>query len=656
MLPKTRILKNLAFTLGALSPLVLSGCSSAVGPSDEDFSESAAALGVEVVSCSQSGSTGYATSTKILTLTMSTPNVVLGVVNGVMTVNGYSCVTSTGVTLKPIDVKRININGTGANEKVVIDTLSGALGSSILSSTGGIKVDLGTGTDSFSLRGSSSADNWKAGGNAGDVYFEISGDTTLDIRVIAADSIALSTSGGNDTFTARGGALTGTHIAAGTLTTVTAVPSALTIIGGDGDDTLTGGDGDDIIAGGAGNDTFKTGAAKDGNDTVSGGAGVDKVDYSTRIAALLIVLDGVTGSGEISATAEADLLGKTTAGVSIDIEDIIGGTVADTLTGNALANNIKGGTGNDIISGGINAGACTTDIDLLDGEAGDDRFNQGSAPDCGDALTGGAGTDTADYQARTAILTIDLDGTADDGDVVSLGEKDNVKSDIEVVLGGTAADTITGSSGDNQLHGGPGNDTLNGGTGNDTLTGDTGNDILNGEAGDDIFDESQGNDAKFTASIAKGDGDDILNGGTGVDDKVTYATRVATLDVTICVDLTKLTGNSALTGVCADDDGEGSEADKVVNIDHIVGGAGADNLTGGSGDDTLEGGAGIDTLNGGAGADTLFGDAAADTLNGGDDDDYLDGGAAADTLNGDAGDGDVCLGDGTDTVGATCEL
>ncbi|MDX2055809.1 MAG: calcium-binding protein [Polyangiaceae bacterium] len=657
MLPKTRILKNLVLALGTFSPVLLGGCSSApIDTATEEFSESAAALGVAVATCSTAGSTGYNATTKLLAITMSTPNVVFGVVNGIITVNGYSCVTSGNVALKPTDVKKVTITGTGSNEKVVIDTLGGALGASILSATGGIVVDLGSGTDQLSLRGSSSADNWKAGENASDVYFELSGDTTLDLRVIAADTIAVATSSGNDIFTARGGTLTGTHLKGSTLTAVTAVSTTLTINGGDGNDTITGGDGNDIIAGGAGDDTFKTGAAKDGDDIVSGGAGTDTVDYSTRTAALAVVLDGATSSGDISATAEADLLGATVGPVvSIDIENIIGGTAADTLTGNALSNNIKGGGGDDLISGGVNAGACTTDIDVIDGEAGNDTFDMGLASDCGDALTGGTGTDTVDYQGRSAVLTIDLDGTADDGDGTAV-EKDNVKSDIEIVLGGSLGDTITGSSGDNELHGGPGADTLNGGSGNDTLIGNTGNDILNGEAGDDIFNDQEGDDAKYTVAEAHGAGDDIFNGGSGVDDKVLYTARAATVDATICVDLTKLTGNSALVAAeCADDDGEGAEADKLVNIDHIVGGDGADNLTGGSTDDTLEGGPGGDTLTGGAGADRLFGDADADTLNGGADDDTLDGGADADTQNGDAGDGDSCFDDGSDTL-ATCEL
>jgi len=450
---------------------------------------------------------------------------------------------------------------------------------------------------------------------------------------------------------------------------VVVVPAArpLTINSGDGDDTITGGNGNDVIAMGAGNDTFKTaGTAKDGDDKVSGGGGTDTVDYSSRTAALTLALDGVTTSGDLSGTAEADLLSANSGGAAttpLDIENIISGAGADTLTGNAFSNRIQGGAGDDLISGGL-AGTCSSDADILDGEAGNDTFDQGSVADCGDVINGGTGTDVVNYAARSAALTIDLDGAADDGDPAGAGEKDNIKNDNEVILGGSGNDTITGSTTNDELHGGPGNDTLNGGSGNDTLVGNTGNDTLNGEAGDDIFDESFGNDPRYTAVTVTediGGGDDIMNGGTGIDDKVLYVSRATTVVARICVDPTKLTGASAVAGAtCSTGVGETAtpELNKIVNVNHIVGGDGADTITGGSGADTLEGGPGIDTLDGGAGADFLFGDAGDDILDGGSDDDTLDGGAGDDVLIGNTGDGDACVSDAADTTtpAATCEL
>jgi Ca2+-binding RTX toxin-like protein len=418
---------------------------------------------------------------------------------------------------------------------------------------------------------------------------------------------------------------------------------------------VTGGDGDDTFNGGNGNDWFKATAA-DANDVFSGGAGTDKMDYSARSADLTVAMDNTATSG--------DPLLTETDKIDVDVEDLVGGSGDDTLTGNVISNHIYGGLGDDIISGGANAGACTADADILEGEAGDDTFDQGAASDCGDSMVGGAGTDRVDYQGRAGNLTIVLDGTALDGETL---EKDNVKTDIEIVIGGDGDDTITGSTAADTLHGGPGNDTLNGAAGNDTLVGDSGNDTLNGETGDDTFVES-GTDLEYTVAELNGTGNDILNGGThdalGID-TVDYNARTADLVATICMDATKLTGGPALTatGQCADSDGDAllTEADKLMNVQHLIGGAGDDSLYGHTADDIIEGGAGGDDIHGGAGTDALYGDADDDSLFGDAGDDHLDSGAhtVADALDGDnttnSGDGDVCVYATGDTA-INCEL
>ncbi|HXK20753.1 MAG TPA: hypothetical protein VNG33_23240, partial [Polyangiaceae bacterium] len=322
--------------------------------------------------------------------------------------------------------------------------------------------------------------------------------------------------------------------------------------------------------------------------------------------------------------------------------------------------------GNDTIWGGLANGTCTSDVDVLDGEAGNDTFAMTALADCGDQLTGGVGTDVADYQLRTNALTISLDNGALDGES---GEKDNVKSDIEIVVGGTANDTLTGSSANDELHGGAGVDTISGGGGDDLLIGDTGNDILNGEAGNDTFDDGDV-DALILTGPLKGAGADVFNGGTGFD-TVDYSERTNTVTVTTCIDATKLTGTSALvatTGIsaCVANDGEAGETDNAVNIAHVIGGGGDDTITGSQADDTLEGGAGIDTIHGGLGADFVYGDAGDDFLFGDAGDDDVDGGVGDDAINGDTttgvaanvADGDICVSDAADTTAApvNCDL
>lgn len=241
-----------------------------------------------------------------------------------------------------------------------------------------------------------------------------------------------------------------------------------------------------------------------------------------------------------------------------DIENLIGGAGADTLTGNENSNVISGGAGNDSISGGSGNSVCTSDVDVLNGGDGNDTFVMGPVADCGDEVNGNAGTDKVDYQFRTAALTITVDGSANDGLPL---EGDNVKTDVEIIVGGAAGDTITGGNGNETIHGGAGNDIINGGGGNDTLIGNAGNDILNGGAGDDLF-IAEGDDDVFVNYLTvttddMGAGADVMNGGPGID-KVSYASRVAPVFVTLCTDVAAATGapvTSPIPAPCADSDG-----------------------------------------------------------------------------------------------------
>lgn len=128
-----------------------------------------------------------------------------------------------------------------------------------------------------------------------------------------------------------------------------------------------------------------------------------------------------------------------------------------------------------------------------------------------------------------------------------------------------------------------------GGSGNDTITvgiGINGVDRLYGQDGDDV--------------MSGGGGDDLLIGGSGED---------------------------TLNG----------DADN----DKLYGGGDNDIINGGTGHDKLYGQAGDDTLNGDAGVDRIWGDIGNDTINGGGDIDYLYGGNGNDIING--GDGDDYL-------------
>ena len=258
------------------------------------------------------------------------------------------------------------------------------------------------------------------------------------------------------------------------------------------------------------------------------------------------------------------------------------------IYGSAGNDTIRGGAGNDLYSGGEGS-------DVLQGGPGDD----GS-----DALGGGNGNDTADYSARSAALSLSIDGLANDG-AGGAAEGDDIKADIEVLRGGTGNDILVGGAGSQTLYGGPGGDTLRGGAGGD---------ILWGDAGDDRLDEG-------TSSS----GADFLGGGTGID-TADYSARSVAVSVT-------------LDAVA--DDGQVGEGDTVAaDVENLSGGGGDDRLTGSAAANLLVGGGGDDTLNGGDGADLLRGGAGSDTLDGGPGNDVLDaeaGPAGDDLLRGGAG-------------------
>jgi Ca2+-binding RTX toxin-like protein len=139
------------------------------------------------------------------------------------------------------------------------------------------------------------------------------------------------------------------------------------------------------------------------------------------------------------------------------------------------------------------------------------------------------------------------------------------------------------------------------------LIGGEGNDMLEGSRG---FDDLRG-----------GLGDDELRGG-GDTDLADYSERSAAVRVD-------------LDGVA--DDGELGEADTLMGIEQVGGGAGDDVLIGTDRFNVLFGGAGADTIRGLAGFDIVEGGAGADRLNAGGGGGELVGGGGDDTLTGGAG-------------------
>ena len=244
--------------------------------------------------------------------------------------------------------------------------------------------------------------------------------------------------------------------------------------GQDGADTVRGGLGDDTLNGGPGNDLFPAEAAGDGTDVLNGGDGVDTASYSARTDPLTLSLDDQPNDG---------LAGNASDNIHTDVENLIGGSAGDALSGSDQPNSLDGGGGDDSITAGAGDDALTggagndaeaggDGADQLSGDGGDDSLDGGAGPD---AFQGGDGTDLADYSSRAQAVAVTLDDAPGDGE---LGENDDVHTDVENVRGGGGADTLIGSGAGNTLDGGAGEDYSDGGPGSDTLVGGDAGDVL----------------------------------------------------------------------------------------------------------------------------------------------------------------------------------
>jgi serralysin len=189
------------------------------------------------------------------------------------------------------------------------------------------------------------------------------------------------------------------------------------------------------------------------------------------------------------------LIGNVAIAQGADIENAIGGSGADTISGNSLDNVLQGGGGADSIAGGAGADTIsdTSGSNYLRGEDGNDSISGGSGFD---DINGNAGNDTAH-------------GNAGDDWVVGGKDNDVLYGDAgnDIVYGNLGDDTISGGDGNDWVRGGQGNDSVSGGAGNDLLYGDRGNDTISGGAGADTFRSFSGAgiDRVIDFSLAEGD-------------------------------------------------------------------------------------------------------------------------------------------------------
>ncbi|WP_160108763.1 peroxidase family protein [Pseudomonas izuensis] len=583
------------------------------------------------------------------------------------------------------------MNGGAGNDTFVVDnvgdTVIEAVGggtdlvqTSLTSYVLGANVENLTYTGAASFTGTGNAlDNILTGGSGNDVLTGGGGNDTLN-GGLGAD--AMNGGAGNDTYVvdnvgdtvteAVGG---GTDLVQTSLTSYVlgANVENLTYTGA-ANFTGTGNALDNIITGGSGNDVLNGG---DGNDTLNGGLGADVMNGGAGNDTFVVdnvgdtVTEAVGGGTDLVQTSLASYL------LAANVENLTyTGAGSFTGTGNALANTITGGVGNDVLDGGAGA-------DQLVGGVGNDTYVVDTAADVVVEGAGG-GTDTV----QTALASYTLGANLENLTYIGAGNFTGT--------GNALANTLTGGVGNDVLNGGDGNDILNGGLGADVMNGGAGNDtFVVDNVGDTVTEAVGGGTDLVQTSLASyllaanvenltytgagnftgtgnalantitgGVGNDVLNGGAGADRLVggagndtyivdaaadvlvevagggTDTAQTALANYTLAANVENLT----FTGV-GNFIGNGNLVNNV-----ITGGAGNDNLSGDNGDDILTGNGGNDTLNGDAGNDQLFGGIGIDTLNGGTGDDSLDGGDGNDTLNGGVGDDTLLGGLGDDSL------
>jgi len=294
------------------------------------------------------------------------------------------------------------------------------------------------------------------------------------------------------------------NLGTGSATSTAGVSGIQDVVGTSGNDaitagaiggTLTGNGGSDTLFGGSGPDTFVVGPTQAASTTIDGGSG-----SNTLVAANIVNSWNITGanSGSLNAIAFAN------------VQRLMGGTAADTFTSGTSGNvsgSIVGGGGLDslVAANGSNAwnitagntgslnGIAFSGIANLTGGTSNDVFSFGSAGFVGGAVNGGGGNDVLNFSSRSAGAVVNLQTGA--ATAVGAGI-----SNIEIVHGGSGADTLTGNATGNVLIGGGGADTISGGNGRSVLIGRNGNDkIKGGNADDIIIGGSTDFDANYTA-------------------------------------------------------------------------------------------------------------------------------------------------------------
>jgi len=581
---------------------------------------------------------------------------------------------------------KASVDGTEA-----ADVLTGSASAEVLNGYGGADTIFGGAGDDV-IEGGKGADLLTGGaGSDTYVYWSGDGDDVIDDvssdHAIATDRLVLNGISAADTAVQRSGVDLIVRVPGGSVTVrgyydessarhldeivfaggetwdADQIESHVSLIihGTAGDDLLTGTANPDMLYGGAGNDTLDGGGDDmftDKGDTMDGGSG-DDVYVLDNPLDVVVELEG-GGMDTLLLRATTNVFYHYLLGDHVENAVILGEN-GFMVSGNAMANRITSGAGDDYLQGGAGA-----DTYVAGAGSGNDIIDD-AAPAGNDidtvVLRGVSSTMlevTRDYAhlylaseggASRVMLANWFDDAAyrnkrvvfDDGVTWNAAE---LVSRIRVASATDAADTLYGGAGSDTVDGLGGNDEISGYEGADTLNGGAGSDDIFGGDDDDVIMGGDGADYLYGEH-----GSDVLVGGAGTDHYTVLAgdgvdTIVDEVGDMLTVYLTDFAASAARLSRVGDDllmrvgdDGvrianyftlglaltvafANSEywyPDQIANYlpSEINGTAGADNMNGTSRDDLMNGLAGNDTLSGNAGNDTLDGGAGADQLHGG---------------------------------------
>jgi hypothetical protein len=395
---------------------------------------------------------------------------------------------------------------TGTNTFSVTGNGVGTL-NTVVSFTALESLQGGTGADSFVLGASGRLTGLVIGGDGVDTV-DLSAKTTTHTANLLTNTLT-STGGisGLEVFVG-GRATTDVFIGAN-------VPNAWNITGQNSGtlNATTSFSGFESLTGGTNVDSFVFGSAGRITGTLNAGTGADVANFSAvstplqvqlgtttlitglvgrytaleRIEGNAVAGSRIVGTNAITAwvvntAGEVIVSGGTYAG----IPSIVGGTLADTITGPAVATRWALSGAN---AGSVSVGTTSvafTGIENLTGSTASDEFFISPTGTLSGNLNGGTGTgiNSVDYSAWTTSVLVNL-GTTSAGNATAVT---GAMTSIVMVTGGAGDDTLTGRATlSTILIGLGGNDVLTGGSQRDLLFGGTGADVLQGAGGDDLL-------------------------------------------------------------------------------------------------------------------------------------------------------------------------